>query len=161
MRLVDPIEAIREDGYYAPCPHPEMKTTDKTWQGLSLVLVNEYLDTLGQVRGAQESYETLHDLAYRWLMRDEQLRQEMVENRERVLGKRLGTVNIWDSILMNLVESLEDSLEHLAPEGYYFGMPYEEAGWQGFYPLWFLDAPDGGVEAYEEFMQSKREERKV
>jgi hypothetical protein len=160
MGLADPIKAIRESGYYVPCPHPEMKTTDKSWQGQCLVLVNEYLDAREQMGGDLGEYEALRDIAYRWLMRDERLRQEMVADRERVLGKRLGTVNIWDSILSDLVDSLEFSLNEVAPEGYYFGMPHEEAGLKGFFPLWLLDAPDGGVEAYEEFMQAKREERK-
>lgn len=155
MGLVNPLEAIRKNGYYVPCPSPEMKTTDKSLEGRLLVLLNEYLECY-EYMVPQADYDVLHELAYRWLMRDERLRQEMVEDRERVHGKRLGTVNIWDSILYDLVESLECELDKAAPEGYYFGAPYEEAGFKGFYPNHLLEAPDGGRAAYDELIARRR-----
>jgi hypothetical protein len=100
----------------------------------------------------------MRDEYYAWLMRGEGMRLWAVDKRERIYGKRLGTVDIWQEILYELIERMEDALDRAAPEGYYFGMPYEEAGFKGFFPNHLLYADDGGLDAYHKFLAQRRSE---
>ncbi len=82
-------------------------------------------------------------------MRNEVLRQRSVERYIRLYGQRLGTVDIWEHILSDLLIELEDDLSACSPPGYGFGpVPWTEQD-AGFFPEEWFEDPEAGRREYE------------
>ena len=84
-----------------------------------------------------------------WLMRDEGLRQRSAERYIRLYSQRLGTVDIWELTLSDLLEELENDLMDCSPPGYAFGpMPWTEQD-GGFFPEEWFEDPEAARKEYE------------
>lgn len=143
--LLSPYEQLEKNGYYLVSHNPEMKVADKS-HVLRQVAI-DYLDTLAYMDSERHA---LHASTYfGWLMRDEELRKRSAERYKRRYGQRLGTVDIWEHTLTDLLEDLENDLMGCSPSGYNFGpVPWTEED-AGFFPEEWYEDPERGKQEYE------------
>ena len=143
--LLNPYEQLEKNGYHLVSHNPEMKVADKSHVLRQVVL--DYLDALAQMNPDRHAVNAR--TYFQWLMRDEGLRQQAAEGYERRHGLRLGTVDIWEHILTDLLDDLENDLMGCAPPGYAFGpVPWTEQD-AGFFPEEWFEDPEVGRKEYE------------
>jgi hypothetical protein len=143
--LLNPYEQLEKNGYYLVSHNPEMKVADKSHVLRQVVI--DYLDALAQMNS--ERHVVNARAYFEWLMRDEGMRQRAVERYKRRYGQRLGTVDIWEHTLTDLLEDLENDLMGCSPPGYNFGpVPWTEED-AGFFPEEWYENPEFGKQEYE------------
>jgi hypothetical protein len=143
--LLNPYEQLEKNGYYLVSHNPEMKVADKSHVLRQVVL--DYLDALAQMNSERHAVNA--SAYFEWLMRDEGMRQRAVERYRRIHGQRLGTVDIWEHTLTDLLEDLENDLMGCSPPGYNFGpVPWTEED-AGFFPEEWYENPEFGKQEYE------------
>ena len=143
--VLNPYEQLKKHGYYLVSHNPKMKVSDKSHVLRQVVL--DYLDALAHMSSERHAQQAR--AYFEWLMRDEDLRQQAVERYKRLYGQRLGTEDIWEHILSDLLVELEDDLVACSPPGYGFGsMPWAKAD-AGFFPEEWFEDPEAGRKEYE------------
>ena len=111
--LLNPYEQLEKNGYHIVSHDPEMKVADK-----SHVLRQVVLDHLDCLAYMDSDRHAVHVRAYfDWQMRDEGFRQRYVESYKRIYGQRLGTLDIWELTLTDLLDDLINDLMACSPPG--------------------------------------------
>ena len=143
--LLNPYEQLEKNGYYLASHNPEMKVADKSHVLRQVVI--DYLDALAQMNS--ERYAVNARAYFEWLMREEGMSQWAMEHYKRRYGQRLGTVDIWEHTLTDLLEDLENDLMGCSPPRYNFGpVPWTEED-AGFFPEEWYENPEFGKQEYE------------
>ncbi len=143
--LLNPYEQLEKNGYYLVSHNPEMRVSDKSYVSRQVAI--DYLDALAHMNSERHAEQAR--AYFDWLMRDEGFRQQAVERYRRLYGQRLGTVDIWEHTLSDLLIELEDDLMACAPSGYGFGpVPWTEVD-AGFFPEEWYENPELGKQEYE------------
>ena len=142
--LLNPYEQLEKNGYHLVSHSPERKVADKSHVLRQVVI--EHLDALANMDSERHA---IHARAYfEWLMRGEDFRQRAAGRYERRYGQRLGTVDIWERTLSDLLDDLENDLMGCSPPGYNFGpVPWTEDG-AGFFPEEWYEDPERGKQEY-------------